>query len=82
MNKKLMVDCTCGYSFYCTESELRADLSGTSSCAGLIRKEGKLINCPQKFSYLRLLKIMQLTNHWDATNEEIYAWADNVEIQR
>jgi hypothetical protein len=80
-NKKLVVDCVCGGSFTCTEKELRASLSGIRECGTLIGTAGNFKQCNRKYSYLRLLKIMQITDYWHAGDTRTYNRSDNIEIE-
>lgn len=80
-NKTLIIDCVCGGSFTCTEKELRASMSGVRECGNLIGTAGNFKRCNQKYSYLRLLKIMQITSYWHAGDTRTYNRSENVDIE-
>lgn len=80
MNKNLIVDCTCGDSFYCSESELRTHLSNIYICRGLVTKNGNRQVCGKRYTYIKLLKIMQVTRYWNAADEEIEARAESIAV--
>jgi hypothetical protein len=82
MPKNLVVDCTCGGSFFCNEDELKKSLYGVKTCNNLYGPRDNPIRCNKQYSYLRLLKIMQVTNYWHAADEKIYAQSENVDIDK
>jgi len=77
MSSILTVDCSCGGSFSCSEYDLKKSLSGVKTCGNLIGALGNYTRCDKKYSYLKLLKILQITNYWNVNDEQTEARAES-----
>jgi hypothetical protein len=58
-HKNLIVDCICGNAFVASEAWCKGNLSAIWECRGLVRVDGVLRPCGEKYTAIGMLRMME-----------------------